>query len=153
MRDLPTFGQPVYLKIPRRNFYCRHCQKYVTERLDFLNWRRQYTRRYEENIYQRVLHNNLEQISREEGLTPEQIEGIFNLVSSYVKKKTGIKLNDSVWMKSVNEKVTEMQVTVVSDVERGCLIEVIDSHSPARNHRSSQQTTNRCQSLCQRSER
>ena len=108
MRDLPAFGQPVYLKIPRRNFYCRHCQKYVTERLDFLNWRRQYTRRYEENIYQRVLHSNMEQISREEGLTPEQVEGIFNSVSSYVKKKTGIKLNDSVWMKSVSEKVTEI---------------------------------------------
>jgi transposase len=108
VRDLPAFGQPVYLKIPRRNFYCRHCQKYVTERLDFLNWRRQYTRRYEENIYQRVLHSNMEQISREEGLTPEQVEGIFNSVSSYVKKKTGIKLNDSVWMKSVSEKVTEI---------------------------------------------
>jgi hypothetical protein len=73
-------------------------------------------------------------LSREEGLTPEQVEGIFNSLSSYVKKKTGIKLNDSVWMKSVSEKVTEMQVTVVSDVERGCLIEVIDSHSPARNY-------------------
>ena len=71
VRDLPTFGQPVYLKIPRRNFYCRHCQKYVTERWDFISWRRQYTKRYEENIYQRVLHNNVEQISREEGLTPE----------------------------------------------------------------------------------
>lgn len=108
VRDLPSFGQPVYLRIPRRNFYCRLCQKYVTERLDFLNWRRPYTRRYEENIYQRVLHNNVEQISREEGLTSEQIEGIFNLVSSYVKKKTGVKSNDSVWMKSVNEKVIEI---------------------------------------------
>lgn len=70
VRDLPTFGQAVYLKVPRRNFYCRSCQKSVTERLNFLNWRRSYTRRYEENIYQRVLHNSREQISRKEGLTP-----------------------------------------------------------------------------------
>lgn len=60
VRDLPSFGQAVYLKVPRRNFYCRACQKYVTERVEFLNWRRQYTRRYEENIYQRVLHNSVE---------------------------------------------------------------------------------------------
>ncbi|NJL10753.1 MAG: transposase family protein [Calothrix sp. SM1_7_51] len=63
------FGQPAYLKIPRRNFYCRHCQKYVTERLEFLDWRRPYTKRYEANIYQRVLQQNVAQVSREEGLT------------------------------------------------------------------------------------
>jgi transposase len=91
VRDLPAFGQPVYLRVPRRQFYCRSCQKYVTERVDFLNWRHQYTKRYEENIYQRVLHSNVEQISREEGLTSEQIEGIFNSVSSSEKKKTGVK--------------------------------------------------------------
>jgi transposase len=66
VRDLPAFGQPVYLRVPRRQFYCRSCQKYVTERVDFLNWRHQYTKRYEENIYQRVLHSSdkvqLEQI-------------------------------------------------------------------------------------------
>lgn len=27
IRDLPSFGQPVYLKVPRRQFYCRSCQK------------------------------------------------------------------------------------------------------------------------------
>jgi transposase len=31
VRDLPAFGQPVYLKIPRRNFYCRHCQNTLRE--------------------------------------------------------------------------------------------------------------------------
>lgn len=30
IRDLPIFGKPVYLKVPRRRFYCRHCQKYFT---------------------------------------------------------------------------------------------------------------------------
>ncbi|NER93135.1 MAG: ISL3 family transposase [Symploca sp. SIO1B1] len=128
VRDLPACGQPVYLKIPRRNFYCRHCQKYITERLDFLNWRRQYTKRYEENIYQRVVHNNVEQISREEGLTPEQIEGIFKLVSSYVKKKDWEQV-ERISMDEVSKRKGHRDfVTVVSDVERGGLIEVIDSH-------------------------
>ena len=43
VRDLSTFGQPVYLKVPRQQFYCRNCQKYVTQQLDFLSWRRRYT--------------------------------------------------------------------------------------------------------------
>jgi transposase len=93
VRDLPTFGQPVYLKVPRRRFYCRRCQKYVTEKLEFIGWRRVYTRRYEQHIYQRVIHSSVEQISREEELSAEEIQGIFRQVSKQLKKKTGAKSN------------------------------------------------------------
>ncbi|WP_293337130.1 transposase family protein [Microcoleus sp. CAWBG58] len=37
IRDLSIFGQPVYLKVPRRQFYCRTCQKYFTESLNFVD--------------------------------------------------------------------------------------------------------------------
>ncbi|WP_199317910.1 transposase family protein [Planktothrix sp. FACHB-1355] len=93
-RDLPSFGQPVYLKVPRRRFYCRRCQKYSTERLDFMDWQQVHTQRYEQNIYQRVLASNVEQVSREEGLTGEEIEAIFWRVNQTVKKKIGVGLND-----------------------------------------------------------
>jgi transposase len=94
VRDLPTFGQAVYLRVPRRQFYCRHCQKYVTEKLDFILWRRRFTQRYESYIYQRVLQSNIEQVSREEDLTYDEVEGIFNFVSNQQKKKTGVKSSD-----------------------------------------------------------
>jgi transposase len=87
VRDLPTFGQPVYLRVPRRQFYCRHCQKYVTEKLDFIGWRRRATERYESYIYQRILQSNIEQVSREEDLTYDEAEGIFKFVSNQRKKK------------------------------------------------------------------
>ncbi len=93
VRDLPSFGQPVYLRVPRRRFYCRWCQKYVTEKLDFIDWRRVHTRRYEQNIYQRILSSNVEQVSREETLSYEEIQGIFRWVSKQLKKKTGALLN------------------------------------------------------------
>ncbi|WP_445300887.1 transposase family protein [Microcoleus sp. BR0-C5] len=35
IRDLSIFGQPVYLQVPRRQFYCRTCQKYF---MFFLTW-------------------------------------------------------------------------------------------------------------------
>ena len=37
IRDLPVFGQSVQLQVPRRQFYCSHCQRYFTERLSFLD--------------------------------------------------------------------------------------------------------------------
>lgn len=94
VRDLPSFGQPVYLRVPRRRFYCRSCQKYSTEKLEFVSWRRVHTQRYEQNIYQRVLQSNIEQVSREEDVNYEEIEGIFQRVSQGVKKKTGVGLKD-----------------------------------------------------------
>jgi transposase len=89
VRDLPTFGQPVYLRVPRQQFYCRYCQKYVTQQLDFLSWRRRYTQRYECYIYQRVLMSNMAQVSREEDLSVDEVEGIFNWVSNSKKKRLG----------------------------------------------------------------
>jgi transposase len=75
------------LKVPRRRFYCRCCQRYITERLEFIEWRKVHTRRYEENIYQRVISSSIEQVSREESLSYREIEGIFKRVSQQVKKK------------------------------------------------------------------
>jgi transposase len=36
VRNLSIFGRPVYLKIPRWQFYCPSCQRYSTEIIDFL---------------------------------------------------------------------------------------------------------------------
>ena len=54
-----SVGQVVYLKVPRRQFYCRECKKYSTEPLDFLEMGRNYTIRYEEYIYDRVKTSNI----------------------------------------------------------------------------------------------
>ena len=89
IRDLPTFGSPVYLKVPRRKFYCRTCQRYSTEKLEFIDWRRSHTQRYELKIYHRVQTSSIEQISREEALSSEKIQGIFSHVSNQLKKRTG----------------------------------------------------------------
>jgi transposase len=38
IRDLSVFGRLTHLQVPRRQFYCRPCQRYFTERLTFLDW-------------------------------------------------------------------------------------------------------------------
>jgi len=80
VRDLPAFGKEVYLKLPRRQFYCRCCQRYITEVLEFIDWRRKYTRRYEESIYQQVNYSSIEEVSRTHNLTVIQVKNIFNHV-------------------------------------------------------------------------
>ena len=92
IRDLSIFGQPVYLQVPRRQFYCRTCQKYFTESLSFVDWERRYTQRYENYIYQRVQATTIEQVSREEDLSWDQVQGIFNHRFNQSKKQTGERL-------------------------------------------------------------
>jgi transposase len=89
IRDLPIFGQSVHLHLPRRQFYCSVCQRYFTERLSFVDWERRYTQRYENAIYQRIQTTSIEQVSREEELSWDQVQGIFNHKFEPEKKRLG----------------------------------------------------------------
>lgn len=89
IRDLPISGQPIQLHVPRRQFYCSSCQSYFTERLSFVDWQRRYTQRYESAIYQRVQASSIEQVSREEDLSWDQVQGIFKNKFESKKKQVG----------------------------------------------------------------
>ena len=93
IRDLPISGQLIEVEIPRRQYYCKNCQKYFTEQLCFVDVGRRYTQRYEEYIYHRVQVTTVSQVKREEELSWDQIQGIFNHQRSQVKKPHGERLN------------------------------------------------------------
>ncbi|HYO05488.1 MAG TPA: helix-turn-helix domain-containing protein, partial [Phototrophicaceae bacterium] len=93
IRDLPISGQLIELEIPRRQYYCHNCKKYFTEQLCFVDEGRRYTKRYEEYIYHRVQVTTVEQVKREEELSWDQVQGIFNHQRKQVKKPHGERLN------------------------------------------------------------
>lgn len=86
VRDLPAFGKAVYLQLPRRQFYCRACQRYSTERIEFVDWRRRYTHRYEDSIDEQANSSTLEQISQEQRLSCEEVKSILTSASKRKKK-------------------------------------------------------------------
>lgn len=107
IRDLSIFGQATYLKVPCRQFYCRHCQCYFTESLTFMDEGRQYTRRYEEHIYQQVQLSSIEQVSRVERLSFDRIQGIFKHQYTQKKLPGGQELSELELTKSANGKDTK----------------------------------------------
>jgi transposase len=128
IRDLSVFGKVVYLDTPRRQFYCQHCQKYFTEKLPFVDWERRYTQRYEEYVYQRVQSASVEQVSRDEYLSWDQVQGIFDHQFS-LKKKDAWEEVKRVSIDEVSKhKGHKNFVTVVSNIDAGELLEVVDSH-------------------------
>lgn len=96
VRDLSIFGRLVYLKVPRRKYYCNDCGRYPTEVLDWVEKRRGFTCRYEDYIYAQVKQLTVEQVSVQERLSSEQVQGIFSRIAKReLAKKIGESLADS----------------------------------------------------------
>lgn len=132
IRDLPLCGRKVYLKVPRRQFRCSQCGKSATEPLEFLPPYRRHTKRYEEYIYQRVTATNIEQVGREEQLKYDEVKGMFDFLSSqYLKKNWQPAYRISIDEISNHKGHQDFQ-TVVSDIDRGKLLEVINGHTQAQ---------------------
>jgi transposase len=129
IRDLPTFGQKVLLKVPRRQFYCHSCQGYFTEQLEFLNPHRHHTKRYEENIYHRICSSTIEQISRDENLSTDEIQGIFDYVWSQQQPKNWSEAKRVSMDEVAMHKGHKDFIGVVSDIDARTLLEVVPSNS------------------------
>ncbi len=91
VKDLSAFGKDVYLKVPRRQFYCDQCQRYSTERLECIDFNRRHTRRYEMAVYNQVQHSSIEQVGRDEHISSDEVRGIFNHVAQRLKKNLGVR--------------------------------------------------------------
>jgi transposase len=127
VRDLPISGQEIYLKIPRRKFYCQPCQKFFTENLEFVEERRKYTKRYEEYIERRVNSSSIERVKREESLSWDQVQGIYKRQCE--RKKKGWQKVKKLGMDEIAKRKGHRSfVTVLGNLETGQLIEVIDTH-------------------------
>ena len=87
VRDLSIFGQVVYLKVPRRQFYCSTCKKSPTEPLLWVNRKQRQTNRYQEYIYEKMC------VAGEPRRSEDAVQDIFHKVASSKKKAGGI-LND-----------------------------------------------------------
>lgn len=78
IRDLSIWDRWCWLRwIPRR-FKCAVCRKTFVEQLAWREAGRDYTLRYEEHIYQRTRKEAILQIAKDERLSEEAVQGIFD---------------------------------------------------------------------------
>ena len=78
--------------------------------------KRRHTQRYEQNIYERVKQSSMEQIGREEGLSYDEIKGIFEQVNKS-QKKPNWTLTKRISMDEISMRKGQGNlVTVVSDI-------------------------------------
>jgi transposase len=129
VRDLPICGRGLYLKVSRRQFLCGHCGRYTTEKLEELIFKRHHTRRYEEYIYERVVATTVQQVCREEQLNQAEIQAIFDAVSAGRKEENWLPVNHVGLDEMSTGKGQKKYKAMVSDLDRRCLIEVIENRT------------------------
>jgi transposase len=127
VRDLSVFGKLTQLNLKRRQFYCQDCQRYSTEEIDYIDFDRHTTIRYQEYIYERVKVSTVSQVAKEEKSTYDRIQSIFREVhqrrGENKPKPKRISIDEF-----SHRKGRGIFATVVSDIDSGMLLEVIDSH-------------------------
>lgn len=80
-RDLSISGQEVLLKVNRRQFKCRKCEKPFSEELEFIGKRRKQTNRFVEMIVQQVLHSDMHNVGKQNDLTDEEVWSMVKYIS------------------------------------------------------------------------
>jgi transposase len=77
LRDLPIWDRRCWLRITPRRFKCANCHNTFVERLTWREPERDYSLRYEQHLYQRARKEPLTQVAKDEGLSEEAVQGIF----------------------------------------------------------------------------
>ena len=76
IHDLSWSEKPVLLKINRRQFKCNNCKKIFSEKLNFVNKSKAYTKRLAADIVQQVLNSNIHSVAKRNDLSDEEVESM-----------------------------------------------------------------------------
>jgi transposase len=87
VKDLSWGEKPVFLEINRRQFKCKKCGKPFSEKLDFVNNRRTYTKRLADTIIKSVLSSDIHSVAKQGVVTTEEIERMLSDASEKLSSK------------------------------------------------------------------
>jgi transposase len=86
IHDLPWSEKPVLLKINRRQFKCHKCKKVFSEKLEFVEKSKGYTKRLAANIVEQVLNSNIHSVAKRNDLSDEEVESMLKRQVTQIQK-------------------------------------------------------------------
>lgn len=132
-RDLAVFGLHSYLEYKQRRFYCEHCRRPFTEQLKAMPVGGRYTARYEKYIYQQYKESSIQTIHRREGLGYKAAEGIFYRQARAALEEPTATLVKRLGVDEISLKKGHKHfVLVLSDLDRNCVIDVLEERHKER---------------------
>ena len=84
IQDLHWSNSPVLLRVNRRQFRCKHCEKVFSEELNFVDKQRGYTKRFAANIIEQVLDSNIQSVAERNDLSDEEVQSMLDSQASSI---------------------------------------------------------------------
>jgi transposase len=132
VRHLPIAGKPCYLIFQEYQFLCRSCRHTWVGPLDFLSPKQVSTKAYEQYVAERCREHSWQRVSVLEDLGYDAVEGIYKRV---LQRKLALREGLEVRVLGIDEiaqhKGRRDFVCVLSDIERGKVIELLPSRTKA----------------------
>jgi transposase len=132
VRHLPIAGKPCYLIFQEYQFLCRPCRHTWVGPLDFLSPNQVYTKAYEQYVAERCREHSWRRVSALEDLGYDAVEGIYKRV---LQRTLAVREGLEVRVLGIDEiaqhKGHRDFVCVLSDIDRGKVIEVLPSRTKA----------------------
>ena len=126
VRDMMCFGRTIYLVFDIRRFRCPKCHKVFTESLDSITFNQQYTRRFEQMVYQECLSQTFQDVAKKLGMNWHTVERIFYSKACEQFQYTAKQLPQVMGVDEIsNKKGHKQYLLVISDLQRKCVIEVL----------------------------
>jgi transposase len=132
VRHLPVAGKPCYLMFQEPQFFCRPCRHTWVGPLDFLSPNQLYTKAYEQYVAERCREHSWQRVSALENLGYDAVEGIYKRVlQRQLSMREGLEVRVLGIDELAQHKGHRDFVCVLSDIERGKVIEVLNSRTKA----------------------
>jgi transposase len=126
VKDLPISGQSVYLQVNRRQFKCDNCQKPFSEKLDFVNSKRTYTKRLAKNIVGQLKEGDILNISRRNEVTEEEIQRMLEDIAEEIMSQDLSRLKRLGIDEIALVKGQKNYCAVLVDLDTGKLIAILE---------------------------
>jgi transposase len=130
VRHLDIWGKRTYVHFAARRFDCEPCAKSFMEELSWLESQRRESMAYELHVYNQCRHSDIAAVAEQEGLHPETVRLIFG---RWAKRTVQQQKRGRVHCLGIDElslhKGHKDFVMVLSDLERHCVIAVLEERS------------------------
>lgn len=137
IKDLPWSNQPVILRINRRQFQCKNCQKPFSEDLDFVDKQRGYTKRFAIEIVKQVLDINLRSVAERNDLSESEVQSMLD----YLESDMRIDLSEIERLGMDEISLVKGQgnyLGVLVDLDRRKLIDIVESRRQSEMNKALQ---------------
>ncbi len=130
IRHLDIWGKATYVHFPMRRFDCKPCKKPFTESLTWIDSKRRESTAYELHIYEQCKHTDQSAIAEQERLHPETVSAIFQRWAKRAEERQQRKIVRCLGIDEISlRKGHQHFVLVLSDLERHCVIAVLEERS------------------------